>query len=157
MSGSRNETIRLWEVTSGQCRAVVGGVGSTIQSIACTASDINCFVIGCDDGSVRMWQVVENDDVCHVRLRWRFVNGSLDLSDTLIQDVHGLSQGNKQLFNVEFVVGSLQKAGRETTDSGDGVSIVCSGWVESASFMLALWGGQGKERLDTGDQDVVAC
>ncbi|KAK3823023.1 MAG: WD40-repeat-containing domain protein [Benniella sp.] len=98
VSGSEDMTVRLWDVTSGQCQTVVESINSSIQSIAwSTTSDVECFIIGCYDGSVRMWQVVEDDDACRVRLRWRSVNGSLDSKDTLIQGVHGLSQVNKQL------------------------------------------------------------
>jgi hypothetical protein len=52
-----------------------------------------------------MWQVVEDGDECHVRLRWRPVNGELVLEDTLIQDVHGLSQLNRQLLKQRGAAG----------------------------------------------------
>jgi WD40 repeat protein len=98
VSGSENMTARLWDATSGQCRAVVESIDSSIQSIVwSTTSDVDCFVIGCYDGSVSMWQVVKSGDTCHVRQRWRTVNGELVLTDTLIQGVRGLSQLNKQL------------------------------------------------------------
>jgi len=71
VSGSADMTTRLWDVTSGQCRSVVKGINSALQSIAWSttsdASDVNCFVAGYGDGNVRMWQVVENGDACHVR------------------------------------------------------------------------------------------
>jgi len=116
VSGSADMTTRLWNVTSGQCRAVVKGINSTIQSIAwSTISDANCFVAGYADGNVRMWQVVENGDACHVRQRWRTVNGELVLTDTLIQDVHGLSRLNKQLLKQRGAKGEPSDRLRETS------------------------------------------
>ncbi|KAK3823326.1 MAG: hypothetical protein J3Q66DRAFT_437708 [Benniella sp.] len=106
VSGSEDKTARLWDVNSGQCLAEIANINSPIRSIAwSTTSDVNCFVAGYDDGSVRMWEVVEVDDGYRVRLRWRPVRGELDLMDTLIQDVHGLSQLNKQLLKQRGAIG----------------------------------------------------
>ncbi|KAK3825972.1 MAG: WD40-repeat-containing domain protein [Benniella sp.] len=100
VSGSKDATVRLWDVTSGLCRAVIPSMDTHITSIAWnTTSDDNCFAIGYEDGSVLVWQVIEYGDECHIRLRWRPVNGELVLKDTVIQDVHGLSQPNRQLLH----------------------------------------------------------
>ncbi|KAK3823327.1 MAG: WD40-repeat-containing domain protein [Benniella sp.] len=98
VSGSEDATVCLWDVTSGQCLAEIDNINSPIRSIAwSTILGVKCFVVGYDDGSVRMWEVVGAGDRCRVRLRWRPVKGELDLTDTLIQDVHGLSRYNRQL------------------------------------------------------------
>ncbi|KAF9350863.1 hypothetical protein BGX34_000955, partial [Mortierella sp. NVP85] len=105
VSGSLDKTIRLWSLASGQCRAVVQDLTSYVESIAwSTTTDANCFVAGCEDGSVWMGQVVEGD-ACHIRWRWRSVSGELNLDGTLIQGVHGLSQVNKQLLEQRGATG----------------------------------------------------
>jgi len=98
VSGSEDKTIRLWDITSGQCQAVVQELNSHVLQIAwSTTPDVNCFVVGCEDGSEWMGQVIEHGDLCHIRWRWRTVNGGLNLEETVMQDIRGLSHLNKQL------------------------------------------------------------
>jgi len=106
LSGSEDMTVRLWDVASGQCQAVIQDFNAAVRSIAwSTALGANSFVTGCDDGSVRMWKVVEIDGVCRVRVHWRPVDGVLNLTETSIQGVHGLSQLNKHLLSQRGAVG----------------------------------------------------
>jgi WD40 repeat protein len=113
VSGSYDKTVRLWDVASGQCQSVIQDLDSTILSIAwSTKPDITSFVTGCEDCSVRMWKVVGDGGVCHVRVHWRSVNGELNVTETSIQDVHGLSQLNKQLLKQRGAVGTPLHADR---------------------------------------------
>ena len=106
VSGSEDKTIRLWNVTSGQCQYVIQDLDAFVQSMAwSTIPSVNSFIIGCDDGSVLMWKVVEDEDAYCVRLHWKTVSGELNVKDTLIQDAHGLSQLNKQLLMQRRAVG----------------------------------------------------
>ncbi|KAK3807666.1 MAG: WD40-repeat-containing domain protein [Benniella sp.] len=106
VSGSRDKTVRLWSVTSGQCQAVVQSFNGSIQSIAwSTTQEANYFVAGSEDGSVCMWEVEEEEGLYTVRPCWRSVNGELVLTDSLIHDVQGLSQFNKQLLKQRGAVG----------------------------------------------------
>ena len=116
LSASKDKTFRLWELSSGQCRAVVRELKSPVERIAwSTTPDATCFVTGCADGSVCMWQVVEGD-TCQIRLRWRSISGELNLADMTIQDVRGLSQVNKQLLKQRGALGEpfdrLREAGQ---------------------------------------------
>jgi len=125
VSGSSDKTVRLWDATSGQCRAVIPSMDTYIISIA--TSDDNCLAIGYGDGSVRMWQVIEDGDECHVRLRWRPVNGELVLTGTMIHEVHGLSQLNKQLLKQRGAVGEpfvLEEASKKGTGVASVVSVL---------------------------------
>ncbi|KAF9346162.1 hypothetical protein BGX34_004136, partial [Mortierella sp. NVP85] len=127
VSGSEDKTIRLWDATSGQCHAVIESIKSTIASIAwSTTSDVNCFVAGHNDGNVCMWQMIENGDACHVRLRWRTVNGELTLTDTLIQDVRGLNRLNKQLLKQRGAKGEPIDRLRETSKKAMQIASVLS-------------------------------
>jgi len=134
--GSVDRTARLWDVTSGQCRAVIPSIGEYIKSIAWnTTSDDNGFAIGYADGSVCMRKVIESGDECHVRLRWRPVKGELVLKDTIIQDVHGLSQLNKQLLKQRGAMGEpfgLHGVGKDVASM---VSVV-SALKQTASGMV---------------------
>jgi WD40 repeat protein len=106
VSGSEDKTARLWDATSGQCRAVIQNLNSSIRSIAWSPMpDINCFISGCDDGSVCMWKVVDDEGPCRIRWCWRSVNGELVVTDTMIRGVRGLSQLNKQLLKQRGAVG----------------------------------------------------
>lgn len=53
--------------------------------------------------------------IFHIRLRWRTVNGELVLTDTLIQDVRGLSLPNRQLLQQRGVKGEPFDRLRETS------------------------------------------
>jgi hypothetical protein len=65
-----------------------------------------------------MWKVVEDGDVCHVLVHWRPANGELNVTETSIQDVQGLSQLNKRLLEQRGAVGKPLHADRmrETSD-----------------------------------------
>ena len=118
VSGSLDRTARLWDVASGQCRAVAQVFDASIRAMAwSTISDTNCFITGCDDGSVSVWQVVQEDeDTCHVQMRWRTVNGELNLNKTLIHDVHGSSRLNKQLLRQRGAVGEPSSRLRDASE-----------------------------------------
>jgi len=60
-------------------------------------SDIDSFLTGGADGSVMMWDVIEERGKYQVRLRWRSTSGHLTVEDARIQDVVGLSDVDKQL------------------------------------------------------------
>ena len=97
-SGSLDKTVRLWIVASGLCRAVVrnfqDGIFDTTWS---STPEGNNLVTGCKDGSVFIWQVIEEGDLCRMSLRWGFTNDTLNVSGAVIQGVHGLSQSNARL------------------------------------------------------------
>ncbi|KAK3807684.1 MAG: WD40-repeat-containing domain protein [Benniella sp.] len=79
--GSRDQTVQLWDAASGQYRASQT-FNSPVSCIAwSTRPDASCLVIGCEDGVVRMWGVVEEEEVCHIRLRWGTMNGALVVKD----------------------------------------------------------------------------
>ncbi|KAK3821648.1 MAG: hypothetical protein J3Q66DRAFT_386440 [Benniella sp.] len=100
VSGSEDKTIRLWDLAPGRCQPMVQVLSNYVLQIAwSTKPDVNCFVIGCKDGSEWMGQVMEDEDgnPCHIHWCWRTVSGELNLEETSVQDVRGLSHLNKQL------------------------------------------------------------
>ncbi|KAK3821646.1 MAG: WD40-repeat-containing domain protein [Benniella sp.] len=99
VSGSYDKTIRLWGIAPDRCQAVQELSSHVLRIAWSTKPDANCFVVGCEDGSEWMGEVIEDEDSksCHIHWRWRTVSGGLNLEETVIQDVRGLSQVNKQL------------------------------------------------------------
>ncbi|KAG0053362.1 hypothetical protein BGZ83_001256 [Gryganskiella cystojenkinii] len=105
-SGSDDKTVRLWNVNSGQCLAVVNGFHGEIKSIAWNATPNGTyFATGCGDKSVRIWQFIEEDSHYHARLHQSSMHESLTVSNTYIENVHGLSRINVQLLKQRFAVG----------------------------------------------------
>jgi hypothetical protein len=68
-------------------------------------SDVGHLIIGCDDGSVQAWRLVDDGDGYQLRLRWSSMNSALTLKDATIQDVRGLSQVNERLLKQRGAVG----------------------------------------------------
>jgi WD40 repeat protein len=56
LTGSRDGTVRLWDVRSGQCRYVFTGHGGDIRSVGITA-DGRFAVSSCGDSTVRVWDL----------------------------------------------------------------------------------------------------
>jgi WD40 repeat protein len=97
-SGSDDQTVRLWDVTLGQCLTVVQGFSGRIISLAWKEiAHRPYWVTGCGDKSVLAWQVIEEQGRYQVRLSWSSTPGRLNLTDTTIQGVQGLSQVNQKL------------------------------------------------------------
>lgn len=97
-SGSYDKTVRLWDVASGQCRAVIKGFhGGAVRSVAWKATpDSNDLVTGSEDTFVRLWRIAEGDPD-QMRLRWISPHGALTVADTLIQGVQDLSLLSREL------------------------------------------------------------
>jgi hypothetical protein len=114
-SGSFDKTLRLWDVATGQCRAVVRNFQGGVTGITWIPSDDgNYLVTGCEDGSVLKWQVIEEEEQCHVKLCWTAANGSFTVKGASIQDVRGLASLHKQLLKQRGAVGEPENLFRET-------------------------------------------
>ncbi|KAK3810331.1 MAG: WD40-repeat-containing domain protein [Benniella sp.] len=104
-TASNDKTVRLWDVEWSQCRAVIQCF-SKVNSIAWgpIPSSSN-LVTGCDDGSVRLWRVIEDGDKCRVLMEWSSLHGVLSLADATIQDVRGLNHANTRLLKQHGATG----------------------------------------------------
>jgi WD40 repeat protein len=115
-SGSKDKTVRLWEVLSGECRAVVEHFPAEVLCVSWSASsDPDYLVTGCHDGSVLKWQVIEEGDQYRVQLQWSISNGGLTVTGASIQDAHGLTSVNKQLLLQRGAIGESKHLLRETS------------------------------------------
>ena len=120
ISASDDKSVRVWDIASGQCRAVIQDFQAGVRSIAWVETyGCNYLVAGCEDGVIGMWQVLVDEAHCNVSLRWKTTNGELDMKDTTIQDVQGLSQLNRKLLKQRGAVGepahTLREAGKKVT------------------------------------------
>jgi len=106
VSASHDMSVRIWDVTSGQCRAVIRDFQNGVNSIVwMEASGVNHTVAGGADGVVGIWQLQLDEGRCDVSLMWKTTTGLLDVKDTAIQNVHGLSQSNRQLLSQRGALG----------------------------------------------------
>jgi WD40 repeat protein len=105
-SVSNDKTVRVWDVESGQCRAVIQDITDYVKDIDWVQiPDAYLLVIGCQDGSVSLWEIIAEGDLHRARLRWGTMTNALTITDATIQDVQGLSHLNKQLLKQRGAVG----------------------------------------------------
>ncbi|KAK3816625.1 MAG: WD40-repeat-containing domain protein [Benniella sp.] len=126
-SANDDRSVRLWNVTSGQCRAVIQDFQDGVTRIDWSeVSGVNYLVAGCRDGVVGAWKVQIDEDRCDVSLKWMTARGVLDVNDTTIQDVQGLSHQNRQLLKqrgaVEDPINRLREVGKNVTTMASVVS-----------------------------------
>ncbi|KAK3820412.1 MAG: WD40-repeat-containing domain protein [Benniella sp.] len=121
------DSVRLWDVTSGQCRAAIQGLQGGINDIEwIEASGVNYVATCCGDEAVGMWKVENHEDSCHVSLQWMATNGGLNVRGATIQDAQGLSHLNKQLLEQRGAAGGpahcLREAGQKLVTMASVVS-----------------------------------
>jgi hypothetical protein len=80
-----------------------------------TASATNYLMAGVGDGSILRWEVIEQEDVCSVRLQWSATSGIVTVTDALVQDVRGLTSFNKQLLRQRGAIGEPERLLREAS------------------------------------------
>lgn len=103
---SQDQTLRLWDVESGQCRAVVQDFHGSPRDITWRVTPNGIFLVtGCEDKSVRVWQVIEDGESCRVLLCWSSNNDALVMSGASLQDAHGSSLVNLRLLKQHRAVG----------------------------------------------------
>ncbi|KAK3824921.1 MAG: WD40-repeat-containing domain protein [Benniella sp.] len=101
-TASKDMTVRLWDTTLGQCRGIIQVFQDRVKGINGIAwsesPKFNYLVAGCEDGSVRMWQVMTKDrDHRDIHLRWRTTTAELNVKGMCIKDVRELSKLNRHL------------------------------------------------------------
>jgi WD40 repeat protein len=166
VSASYDKSVRLWDVTTGQCRAVIQGFQDRINDIVwIEGSSVNYLATGCKDGMVGMWKVEAGEDRCDVSLYWTTMRGALNVTDATIQGVQGLSQLNKQLLVQRGTVGEPFHRLREANKSATMASVVSKLKILSditvedplstGSLLVSQLERWLEERKDTLSQDVV--
>ncbi|KAF9963108.1 hypothetical protein BGZ65_005932 [Modicella reniformis] len=98
--------VRLWDVESGKCLAVVQDCRGKFHDIAwgSTFGD-KSSIIACIDRSVWVWKPIQEDDKSHDQPHWRLINNELIMKGALIQDVRGLSQADEQYLKQRGAIG----------------------------------------------------
>ncbi len=127
-SCSRDNTVRLWNVTSGGCDAVIQDFRKPVNSLVWKAApDGNYLVTGCNDKSVRQWQVIKEGEEYKVVLCWSATHDVLTLTGASIEGVQGLSPLNEQLLKQRGAVGEpeaprLAQTGKQVMNVAAAVS-----------------------------------
>ncbi len=97
-SGSWDKTVHLWEVASGECLRVIRGFTREINSVAWKATPEGSYLLtGSRDKLVRQWELIGEVDEVRVRLSWMSPHAELNVKETLIEEVVGLSEMNRAL------------------------------------------------------------
>jgi WD40 repeat protein len=103
---------RLWDVETGDCCWNLDYDGSTrsggdllIHPFVWMPPDVDSFITGYSDGSVRRWDVTREEDQCRVNMLWSSANGQLTVEDACVQDVQGLSVLNGRLLKQRGAMG----------------------------------------------------
>jgi hypothetical protein len=160
-SGSLDKTVRLWDVASGQCRAVIQNLQGPVFGVAWTPSpDANFLISGCEDGSVLKWEVLEEEEQCHVNLCWGAIKGSLSVSGASIQDVRGLNALNKQLLMQRGAEGEPVNPFREASKKLVTMASVVSqmrqppgdGMIPDSLSMANVSDEQSQQQVDQQDE-----
>jgi WD40 repeat protein len=111
-----NTSVRVWDVTSGQCRAVIQGFQRGVWDISwIEAPGVNYVATVCSDGAVGMWKMEIGEDHCHASLHWTVAKGELNVLNATIQDAKGLSELNNQLLVQRGAVGEPAHQLREAS------------------------------------------
>lgn len=65
VSGSEDDTIKLWELNSGECLATLEGHEAGVRAVA-ISPDGQLLVSGSADNTIKLWQLpsVENEQIC---------------------------------------------------------------------------------------------
>jgi WD40 repeat protein len=88
-SGSHDQTVRIWDVASGQCRFQLVGHSNVVWSVAFSPTEPILASAG-DDGTIRLWQSETGEYIKMV--------GEERLCERMnITDAHGLSTAQKQM------------------------------------------------------------
>jgi WD40 repeat protein len=91
-SGSDDNSVIVWSVSSGSKLEVVGDVFGGISSVV-WKQDVLELIVGCKDGSIRAWRLLVEgeEDSAQVQLVWGTGFGNLVATKACIDGVVGLS------------------------------------------------------------------
>lgn len=105
-SGSEDRTVRLWNLALGTCMSPVESTQDIVQAVAWGGTpETSHLVAGCGNGSILMWQIDNEADLCRIQPYWSSTDGALTMTGASIQGVHGLSPLDKQLLEQRGAVG----------------------------------------------------
>jgi len=117
-SSGQDNTVRIWAVKSGQCRAAIRDLSDRVTTLDWIQSSNVRLFIGCQDGSLWLWELVEGDgDLYQTRLCWCTMKSTtaLNVKDATIEGVQGLSQVNRQLLRQRGALGEPVSRLREAS------------------------------------------
>ncbi len=97
-SGSTDNTVRLWDIESGQCLIVISDFTRTITSVAWYQDTAGIYLaIGSQDSAVRFWRVKKEENEITAILLWSSHQATLVVSDVSYSQIVGLDSPNSGL------------------------------------------------------------
>ncbi len=97
-SGSGDKTVRLWDVVSGECLREIEGFSGGVLSVCWKAMGGREYLLsGSADKSVREWELEKEGEEYKVKLMWSSVHEELNVKETVLDGVVGLSEMNRAL------------------------------------------------------------
>jgi WD40 repeat protein len=98
VSGGNDRRVRLWDVSSGRCRASVHYSIDDFRRITrgIFSEDIYVNMLS-SDAAAPVYKLFDEVDRCRLVSCWIDITGALTVTGASIQGVRGLSQLNKQL------------------------------------------------------------
>jgi WD40 repeat protein len=143
---SYDETVRIWNVASGLCLAVLQDFQGVISDITwIDDADGHLLATSCHDGSVRMWKVTGDGDGCQVQMRWGSDNNALVVTGANIQDADGMSELNNRLLQQRGAAGHPSRRSRDASKKMMTIASVVSKFQKSSDRLL---GEQPSDKSD---------
>jgi WD40 repeat protein len=135
---------KLWDVETGDCYWNLNHGGPTQSAnnylshpFVWMSPDVDTFITGYGDGSLKAWKVTGEGDQHRVHMHWRSINGRLTVEDACVQDVQGLNDFNKRLLKQRGATGEPRLRLREASKKVMSMVSVVSKFRSSSSGMDA--------------------
>jgi WD40 repeat protein len=143
-SGSSDNIVCLWDMTSGYRRAVNRNIPGYFRGITRGMASEDVYVVSNLDGSTTLWKIIDEGDRCRAVPPWINATGGLRVTGASVQGIRGLSQVNKKLLKQRGAEGEPESQLLEASKKV----------IAMASVMSKLKQSTGQATLDISNTDL---